>query len=223
MKKMLKRISTIALAFIVTLSNLVGVKAFDSSIITINKSISLPILVVGSSPNYVSVYGELKSDSAVVSTQYVVITEEQFKNIDTKLDEHNAYVKEQNEIIKEKNATLKAEKTELDKLKEIADKETATEEEKKAYTDAQSAYDASQKEATESSEIAQAQAQKMKLEYENLIPTYNDNNWKTSTLKEKTYTINKYEFDYLNSAYYVLWVKVSVNGKDYYNYGLYCN
>ena len=55
-----------------------------------------------------------------------------------------------------------------------------------------------------------------------IIPSFTDN-WNKLTLKESTDTENRYAAEpSVEYPYYVTWVKVTVNGNDYYNYSVNC-
>ena len=56
-----------------------------------------------------------------------------------------------------------------------------------------------------------------------LIPSFNESNWKELTLTETTASENKYSAALSNdNAYFVVWVKVSLNGQDYYDFEFNC-
>lgn len=56
-----------------------------------------------------------------------------------------------------------------------------------------------------------------------LVTGYNDNNWEQLTLKESTDTEQRYNVKApTNYSYFISWVKVTLNGQDYYSYFLAC-
>lgn len=223
MRKLMKKISALALALIVMLSNLSGVIAYDQTIL-ISNSITTPENLYVNADNYIGLTNDLKNNAAVVNHQYVTITQELFEKIDAKGDANSAYVIEQEKILDEKKAALDAEKAKVDELKAIAEKEGATQEQIDAYNTANATYTtnaaAYQTYATNVGNTITANNEAFK----KLVPSYDNNNWKQLTLTESTTTSNKYKLESPgNREYYVLWVKVSLNGQDYYQYHLYCN
>lgn len=223
MKKIMKKVSALGLALTVLLSNLSGVFAYDQNIV-ISNNIVVPQELYTNADNYIGLTNNLKNNSAVVNHQYVTITQELFEQIDAKSDANNKYYAEQNKILDEKYITLQKEKEKVDELKAISDKPGATQEQIDAYNTANAAYTANasayQAYATNVGNTVTANNTALR----NLIPGYNSSNWKQITLSETTAEQNKYKLEFPgNREYYVLWVKVSLNGQDYYQYSLHCN
>ncbi|MBE6160535.1 MAG: hypothetical protein E7157_05785 [Lactobacillales bacterium] len=223
MKKLMKKISALGLALTVLLSNLSGVGAYDQDILTSN-DITVPNNIYLNSDNYIGLTNELKDNAAVVNHQYVTISQELFEKLDKKSDENNTYVTTQNKIIDEKYLALQKEKTKVEELKAISDKPGATQEQIDAYNTANAAYTTLAAEYRAYVDNVAATVTSNYEAYKKLIPSYDNNNWKQLTLSESTTTSNKYKLESPgNREYFVLWVKVTLNGKDYYNYQLYCN
>lgn len=223
MKKLMKKISALALVLTVVLSNLAGVKAYEQSIV-ISNSITTPLNVYSNIDNYVTLTNELKNNSAVVNHQYVTISQELFEQIDAKGDSNSAYVTEQSKVLDEKYAALNTEKAKVEELKAIAEKDGATQEQITAYNNALTTYNSNVAAYNTYRDKVNATITSNSEAFKKLVPSYNDNNWKQITLTESTTTGNKYKIDYPGNAnYYVLWVKVTLNGQDYYQFQLYCD
>lgn len=223
MKKIIKKISTIFLAFIITLSNLVGVRAYEQEINIEEDDIMMPYSITSSGDNYIKVWRDFANDSVIVNSQYVALTEEQFKNIEKKVNSNKAYVEEQSEIIKQKSDALTKEEEEVEILEEIANQVGATQEQKDAYQAAVDKYNQLLNEYNTYKDNVDKQIEGNHKEYLKLIPSYDDNKWIELALTEKDNYNYKYKIEYPNNVeYLVLWAKVTVNGKDYYNYSMYC-
>lgn len=222
MKKLIKKISLLSFSLMLLLSGFVA-KAYDQDI-TITNNIIMGETLYSNIQNYITLNGPLKNDSAVVDQQYVSITKEQFDTINNKIEANNKYVQDQAKIIKEKIAALKTEELNLQTLREAAEKEGATQEEIDAYNKAQSTYGVNKLRLSHYEEGLDNEIEIYNNELKKLIPSYNDNNWKKLTLLETTDSENKYGVDYLkNTSYFISWVKVTLDGNDYYNYMLYCD
>ena len=222
MKKLIKKISLLSFSLMLLLSGII-VKAYDQDI-TITNNIIMGETLYSNIQNYITLNGPLKNDSAVVNQQYISITKEQFDTINNKIEANNKYVQEQSKIIKEKIAALKTEELNLQTLREAAEKEGATQEEIDAYNKAQHTYGVNKLRLSHYEEGVDNHIETNYNELKKLIPSYNDNNWKKLTLLETTDSENKYGVDYLkNTSYFISWVKVTLDGNDYYNYMLYCD
>lgn len=222
MKKLMKKISLFSISLMLLLSGII-VKAYEQNI-TISNNIIMGETLYSNIQNYIILNGSLKNDSAVVNQQYISITKEQFDAINNKSDANNKYVQDQAKIIEEKTAALKTEALNLQSLKEAAEKEGATQEEINAYNTALATYQNNQNALTTYNNDVDEQIKTNNDEFKSLIPSYNDNNWKKLTLLETTDSENKYGVDYLkDTSYFVSWVKVTLNGNDYYQYMVYCD
>ena len=216
MKKLLKRISTIILAISILLSNSL-VKAYDQSI-TISKN----IVIDANNSDYVSLINELKNDNSVVYQQNVAITYEQFNELTTKKNSNNKYLEEQYAIIQKKAAELGKLQAELEVLQAAAEKAGATDAEKAAFETAKINFQAKAKEATEFSTNVEKQVLNNKNAFEQMVPGFDNTKWTKLSLSEKTANENKYKFIDTEDSYFVIWIKVTLNGQDYYKYDIYC-
>lgn len=222
MKKLMKKISLFSISLMLLLSGFV-VKAYDQDI-TISNNIIMGEKLYSNIQNYITLNGTLKNDTAVVNQQYVSITKEQFDAINNKSNANNKYVQDQNKIIEEKTEALKKEAQNLQSLKEVAEKEGATQEEINAYNTALATYTTNVNAYNTYKNDVDTQIETNNSEFKKLIPSYNDSNWKKLTLLETTDSENKYGVDYLkDTSYFVSWVKVTLNGNDYYQYMVYCD
>lgn len=213
MRKHVKGFLSLVLSVMLVSTSFISVNAYSDSV-TINRTnISLNYLDEEKPGDYIAVTGTLKNSDAVVSNQEIAIDYDTFKSITGLSSKYEAEVKG----LLEKYNTKQDEANK--KLQLVNSLEKNTEE----YNTALTAYNTAKAEA----EAAEKQYLDKDAEYgaeeKKLIPDFNENNWNKLSLTASTDTENRYAAEPSGKyPYYVTWVKVTVNGTDYYNYSVNC-
>lgn len=99
--------------------------------------------------------------------------------------------------------------------------------EEKEYSDAEiaklDAMDPSSAEYATEEAAYTAKMNEYEAQIKEYIPKYNDSNWKELSLVDTTERANRYKATVSGeNAYFVAWVKVTLNGVDYYNFSVSC-
>ena len=213
MGKYAKRFLTLVLSVMLVGTSLISASAFADTVTIDSKNIKLLYLDEKENADYVAVSGTLKSNDAVVSNQEIGIEKKDY-------DAWVANNEEEDEKISDITTKLNKKSEEVDAKQELVDSLDKTSEE---YFTAKDELD----KLIDEEKTLNNQYQSIVSEYGEkaraIIPDFDDDKWNKLTLKESTATENKYSaepsFQY---AYYVTWVKVTVNGEDYYNYSVNC-
>ncbi len=220
MKKLMKKVSLLSMGMLFLLVNF-NVKAYTQDIEP-NRSIVFNEYLVNYEQNYITLKNELKDKNAVVNQQYIKLTQSEFNSIRDAVNKLNKYVTEANTTIDANNKALASLQEEVNALKQKAEAAGATEAMKEEYKLNLKKYNEKVDEANKYKTDADSKANSLNASLKALIPSYKDNNWKKLNLSMEESTGNKYAVDYINEEYVLSWVKVTLNGKDYYNYMVYC-
>lgn len=220
MKKLMKKVSLLSMGMLFLLVNF-NVKAYTQDIEP-NRSIVFNEYLVNYEQNYITLKNELKDKNVVVNQQYIKLTQSEFNSIRDAVNNLNKYVTEANTTIDANNKELTSLQAEVNALKQKAEAAGATQEVKDEYASILKQYNEKVAEANKYKTDADSKANSLNASLKALIPSYKDNNWKKLNLSMEESTGNKYAVDYINEEYVLSWVKVTLNGKDYYNYMVYC-
>lgn len=199
--KIMKKLSFCALAFALILTGVSNVFAYTKNI-TPSVNINIKYLEDKESSNYapyIALTGSLKNNGAEVSRQEIAISKADFDKIISIQDEMNKYVDEQASKIDAKVAEQEAETDDTKKAELLEELETLRNEQRTKVDE----YTSQQKA---------------------LVPDFDDTKWQKLTLSKSTDTENQYNASvYYNYAYFITWVKVTIDGTDYYNYSVNCS
>ena len=214
MIKGLKKLTVLVLALVVGLATSINVKAFDSTITLKGDGVIRQSFLYDLATQYISLKGEMKNDTAVVNQQYVQITKDQFNKIREANIAKTDYIKsdEYNKSV----ALFKTwkEKQEIKYQAEHAG--TVTQQQIDEEAQAKAAYDAAINERN-------AKLEQLTKAEGALVPSFDNAKWNKIEKTESTATENRYAINVTNDyEYFVSWVKVTINGVDYYNYDVKC-
>ena len=211
MKKLANGFLGLVLSIMLVGTGFTSVSAYDSSITIERSKIVLGYLDDDLDVDYVSVLGNLKSNDAVVSNQEIAVDYETYKAITKLNDEYEPALQELFNQYTKKSEELATKSNELAGLQE------GTEE----YNTALAQYNAIKAEVDTLEQQYTDKDAEYDAKSEKLVPGFDDSKWQKLNLKESTDKENRYSAKSSgNYPYYVTWVKVSVNGKDYYNYSI---
>jgi hypothetical protein len=213
MRKKLKGLFALVLSVALVGTSFINAKAYSEDVTFDTVNIKLNYLDEELEGNYIAVSGTLKNDSAVVSNQEIAITKETFDAIVANSKERNTYTSSKLTEIDTKYESYKAK----EKAKDEATEGT------EAYNTALAEYNAAKAEYDALQEEFDSKVSEYNTKEKNLVPSFDNNKWKQLSLSSSTDTENRY--DALPSGeypYFVTWVKVTLDGKDYYNYDVNC-
>lgn len=212
MRKHVKGFLSLVLSIMLVGTSFASVSAYTENVTIDTQNIKLNYLDDNAPGDYVAVSGALKSNDAVVSNQDIKITKEKYDSYVNNLKAKEEYVKSETSKLNQKSDEVKTRKDLLDSL------EVGTEE----YSTALENYNTILEEYKSLESAFSAKIDEFDSKEKEIIPSFTDN-WNKLTLKESTDTENRYAAEpSVEYPYYVTWVKVTVNGNDYYNYSVNC-
>lgn len=212
MRKSVKGFLTLVLSVMLVGSSLASVNAYTENVTINSTNIKLNYLDENVAGDYVAVSGTLKSNDAVVSNQDIAITKEVYDAYVKNLADKKAYADSKTTEMNQKSSEVQVKRQLLDSL------QVGTEE----YSTALENFNKAQEEYNTLETEFNSKIDEFDAKEKELIPSFT-NNWNKLTLTESTDSENRYAAKPSEEyPYYVTWVKVTVNGNDYYNYSVNC-